>query len=179
MSEFRKKYIVNTFSQFQNIILISLNLHLNKLTRLPARKMYFVGLLLFLSINKFFGHPIINDRIIFPDELELDEILENIGDLKTDQISLFNDPNILKLENTTDEFLVDENSSSEFEYGDYFQGDIILQEDQIRLLKSKADDEELEKRTGRIWEGYRWPKNKYGNVIVPYIIANHYSKYMH
>jgi len=140
--------------------------------------MYFVGLLLFVSINKFLGHPIIDDRIIFPDELELDEKLENVGDLKTDQISLFNDPNILKLENTTDEFLVDDNLSSEFEYGDYFQGDIILDEDQMELLKSKADYEEFGIRTGRIWERYRWPKNNYGNVIVPYVIAKHYSRYM-
>jgi len=40
------------------------------------------------------------------------------------------------------------------------------------------DDEEFGKRTGLIWQGYRWKKDKKGNVKVPYVIANHYSKYM-
>ena len=140
------------------------------------------AILVIISISGFSSLPINDDRIIFPDELEIDQIAENIEDLKIDQRSLFDDPNILKFENSTsEEFVIDdEDVDTELEYGDYYQGDILLEDDQMELLKSEPkegeDDDEFAMRTGHILQYYRWPKNSRGKVIVPYVIANHYSK---
>lgn len=53
------------------------------------------------------------------------------------------------------------------EQGDAFQGDMILTADQRQRM---LDTSIVESRTGRLSEEYRWPKNKGGYTIVPYVI---------
>jgi len=143
--------------------------------------MIFVAIFLTLvCISELSGLPINNDRIIYPDELDLDKIADEIGNLKIDQKSLFDDLNLLRFESITEE--EEEEQDAKLEYGNHFQGDIILEEDQMELLKTVPkdgeDDEEFGKRTGLLWQGYRWTKDADGDVIMPYVIANHYSKFM-
>ncbi|CRK92010.1 CLUMA_CG005590, isoform A [Clunio marinus] len=52
-----------------------------------------------------------------------------------------------------------------YEYGDNFQGDIILSEELENDLKGLNSRRQ---RTGLIDTRYRWPKDASGNVIVPY-----------
>ena len=98
------------------------------------------------------GLPINDDRIVFPDELEIDQIVEKLEDLKVDQRSLFDDQNLLKFENTTEEFFIDDDEDIKLENGKHYQGDIILEKDQMEFLKSEAkegeDDEQFAMRTG-------------------------------
>jgi len=145
--------------------------------------MIFVAILTFVCLSELSGLPINDDRIVYPEDLDLDKVADEVGDFKVDQRSLFDDPNILKFGNTTEDFLINEDDhDAKLEYQEHYQGDIILDADQMELLKSEAkegeNDEEFGKRTGLIWEGYRWPKDTDGYVQVPYVIANHYSKYM-
>lgn len=65
------------------------------------------------------------------------------------------------------------------ENGKFFQGDMILQPDQMEFLKSNVTDKaSLRTRTGLLHETYRWPKNKAGRVSVAYEIADyHFSEF--
>ena len=70
-----------------------------------------------------------------------------------------------------------EENEENFEDGEYFHGDIVLNEHQREhLLGNGIDDGST--RTGRIDEYYRWPKNSNGTVIMPYNISleSKYSK---
>lgn len=148
--------------------------------------------LLLVIVYKITAFPVINDRFVFPDELETiqnNEIspntndLENrfnddAGDLELDFSSLLNDSNILKSDNDTSEFLYDDQTSGKPQYGDLFQGDIELMPEQVKLLNS-TEEIDLSDRTGLISTIYRWPKNRIGKVLVPYIISsNDYCKYV-
>ena len=148
--------------------------------------------LLLVIVYKITAFPVINDRFVFPDELETiqnNEIspntndLENrfnddAGDLELDFSSLLNDSNILKSDNDTSEFLYDDQTSGKPQYGDFFQGDIELMPEQVKLLNS-TEEIDLSDRTGLISTIYRWPKNRIGKVLVPYIISsNDYCKYV-
>lgn len=58
------------------------------------------------------------------------------------------------------------------ENGKFFQGDIVLLEDQLEyLLGNGSDDSSTPTRTGWINEYYRWPKDASGNVILTYEIS--------
>jgi hypothetical protein len=51
-----------------------------------------------------------------------------------------------------------------------FQGDIILSPEQEELVFADPSVNDIHSRTGRLDEKYRWPKNKFGQVIMPYVI---------
>lgn len=51
--------------------------------------------------------------------------------------------------------------------GEYFQGDIKLNDDQKNIVNS---NDTLPSRTGVIDEFYRWPKSDRGFVLVPYYL---------
>lgn len=51
--------------------------------------------------------------------------------------------------------------------GEYFQGDIKLNDDQKSIVNS---NDTLPSRTGVIDEFYRWPKSDRGFVLVPYYL---------
>jgi hypothetical protein len=63
----------------------------------------------------------------------------------------------------------EENIDNSLEYGEYFQGDLELMPEQDDVFKSKITGN-LDTRTGQLDEYYRWPKNRQGFVIVPYVI---------
>jgi hypothetical protein len=56
--------------------------------------------------------------------------------------------------------------SSALEFGDKFQGDIVLTPEQEELI-NEAENSKTS-RTGLLSARYRWPKNSAGQVIVPY-----------
>lgn len=131
-----------------------------------------------ISTHFVAGLPIDYDQIIFPDDKRLNIIAGKTEALKFDKTSLIDDPNLLKSENTTEEFFNAKEADSKFEHGNHFQGDIVLLEEQRKFLNSsEIAKDDLGARTGLIWEGYRWPKNKYGRVVVPYEISNVFCKY--
>lgn len=69
----------------------------------------------------------------------------------------------------------DENVSNKLVYGDLFEGDIILPDDQMDYVMShrnftEEDPGNLTTRTGLMSGYYRWPKNVFGAVVIPYVI---------
>jgi hypothetical protein len=82
--------------------------------------------------------------------------------------------------NVEDELVVSVDSRSSFdevdddikdvrlEQGSLFQGDIFLLEDQKELLLKNDSGDFLPTRTGIISDEYRWPKDDYGFVQVPF-----------
>jgi len=55
------------------------------------------------------------------------------------------------------------------EEGEYYEGDIRLLPEQEALIESK-------KFTGIIYKMYRWPKNEFGQVVLPYTIDRAFSE---
>lgn len=54
-------------------------------------------------------------------------------------------------------------------FGDKYQGDIKLNKAQeIILLDNNSKNQNM--KTGWTWEGYRWPNDTNGLVVVPYTI---------
>jgi hypothetical protein len=51
-----------------------------------------------------------------------------------------------------------------YELGDKFQGDIVLTPEQKALVSGTTRGS----RTGLLDKKYRWPKNSFGKVILPY-----------
>ncbi|XP_070493990.1 high choriolytic enzyme 1-like [Chironomus tepperi] len=132
------------------------------------------------------GLPAYKDVIIYPDHDKIEEeFITDIEALKADRRNLIGDPNLLTAENSTAEYLIDSDANKALENGNFYQGDIIMEQEQMEWINSmKAKDGEpqsdeddfLGTRTGLIWEGYRWPKNSLGSVIVPYVIDDrHYN----
>lgn len=75
-------------------------------------------------------------------------------------------------------FVVSQSAASPISYkavigmfsGDKYQGDIKLNKAQETiLLENKSQS--LSMKTGWTWEGFRWPNDTNGHVIVPYIIS--------
>ena len=133
--------------------------------------------ILVILVSLVASFPIDYDQIIFPDDNRLEKIIGRIEELKSERISLINDPNLLKSENTSEEFLIDNSADSKFEHGNHFQGDIVLLDEQKIFLNSSRNlQDDVGARTGLIWEGYRWPKNKHGRVTIPYEISSVFSK---
>jgi hypothetical protein len=60
---------------------------------------------------------------------------------------------------------------------DLYQGDIELSEKQKKEFFGDEENQK-NKRTGLIDTRYRWPKNAQGNVILPYVLDNAYSKWI-
>lgn len=61
-----------------------------------------------------------------------------------------------------DESEVDVSGRSPLEYGDKFQGDIVLTSNQEEFFNGKVP------KTGLLSLAKRWPKNSLGQVVVPY-----------
>lgn len=120
-------------------------------------------------------HPIPANDFIFPDEID-----DSAYDLRNlNQLRFLNDANILKSDNASIEFIKDD-AANYLENGLYFQGDILLIQDQEDYLKQKlSDDDKFPSRTGVISETYRWPRNGKNSekVIVPFEISDDYCKY--
>jgi hypothetical protein len=139
------------------------------------------GAFLIFCISLISGQPIDDYRIIYPDYEKIDEIVGRFGDLKADPKSLLDDPNLLRSGKITEDFLIDKDADTKLENGNYYQGDIILQEDQIEMINrikiddgTDVDDDTFGTRTGLIWAAYRWPKDSKGSVVVPYVIDNNH-----
>lgn len=65
----------------------------------------------------------------------------------------------------------------DLENGEYFQGDIKLEAEQKEILeRNDTSDSILGSRTGLLYESMRWPKNKKGEVVVPYLISKDYCE---
>ncbi|KAG5668447.1 hypothetical protein PVAND_016387 [Polypedilum vanderplanki] len=103
-----------------------------------------------------------NDRIVFRDE--------NDG-ASTD--SLLPGPN------NTIAFIIHPQAQRSLENGNYFQGDMNLLPQQEKYFTTNDTDDDAENeneedglftRTGIINTKYRWPKDKEGHVILPYVI---------
>jgi hypothetical protein len=67
---------------------------------------------------------------------------------------------------------VDVNGRSPLEYGDKFQGDIVLTPSQEEMINGTGKGA----RTGLLSTRYRWPKNNAGQVVVPVVFQASYSK---
>lgn len=135
---------------------------------------------LFLTVSLFISRaatfPVADDRIIFRDE---DEVDDSPDDLLRDQSRLLLDSRILKSDNTSKEFLLDDKAQQKLEDGKFYQGDIVLMADQKEIIESEPDDDPFGTRTGILSEYYRWPKDKSeGKVIVPYTISDDYCEYV-
>jgi len=146
-----------------------------------------VLILLFL-LGQIFAHPINDDRMHFPDDSDENfytrfqkvsndpewvegRFDDNVDDLKFDLSFLLNDTNILRSANDTEEILFEIQKVGKSKYGRHFQGDIALMPNQIIALNASDD---ISDRTGLKSAIYRWPKDKNGNVVVPYILSNEY-----
>jgi hypothetical protein len=68
----------------------------------------------------------------------------------------------------------EENASGDLLFGNHFQGDIVLTEDQEDFFKGNSTSKGS--RTGLIDTRYRWLKNRLGQVIVPYTLDGSYSE---
>lgn len=101
-----------------------------------------------------------NDRIVFRDQDEPDN-----------DVRLEDENQILPSEGG--KLIVDDSEIVEqhLEHGNFFQGDIVLVQDQKEYLLAN-DSSEFPIRTGWVDEYYRWPKDNDGNVIMPYHIAS-------
>lgn len=99
-----------------------------------------------------------DDRIVFQDD--------------DDYLSLGDENQVLPSNDDLKSFgIADENALQELEHGKFFQGDIVLLQEQKEYLLPQANGSfALPTRTGWIDESYRWVKDKEGNVIVPYVI---------
>lgn len=122
-----------------------------------------------------FAYPIADDRVFFPDEID-----DSVDDLRGyNQLRLLTDSHILKSDNATERFLKDDSGLQGLESGQFYQGDILLVQDQVDYLKKVLDkDDKFPSRTGVISESYRWPRSSANGdkVIVPFTISNDYCK---
>lgn len=144
-------------------------------------------ILIFLFlVQKLIAFPTNNDQITFRDSGEsvnkFADVTSRFDDSTDDMIldlpSLFDDPNVMKSENDTNGFEVENQGSDDALYGKFYQGDIVLSDEQKQFLNATNVDE-FSSRTGRISLYYRWPKNRFGKVIVPYVVkTSDYCKFI-
>lgn len=138
---------------------ISMKLDARSLSCFEMTLKSFVLLLVFstLAVAKPSG-----DQIVFRDEEDSDS---GAGEL----LKLEDEKQILPSEQTR---LIGSEAESvvlKLENGKYYQGDIVLVQEQKEYLL--ANDSDLPTRTGWIDEAYRWPKDNRGNVILPYYVS--------
>jgi hypothetical protein len=67
---------------------------------------------------------------------------------------------------------VDVNGRSQLEYGNKFQGDIVLTTSQEEMINGSGKGS----RTGLLDLNRRWPKNSAGQVVVPVVFQTSFSK---
>lgn len=119
-------------------------------------------LICFLLAFEVIAKPI-NDEIVFPDGLrnrisvELEdekEILQPVDDLVS-----------LRFANEADDRLL--------EYGNFFQGDIVLMDEQaVYLLGAEEANDSLNLSSGRTGRIERWPKDQDGFVRMPIYVSS-------
>ncbi|CAG9807141.1 unnamed protein product [Chironomus riparius] len=127
-------------------------------------------LLILFIVCKISSTPIRDSRIIYPDEFGNIQIDNRIDDTESDQISLLNDPNIIKPANATTTLTSQHQKKLKNpENGEFYQGDIVLLDEE---LKSLHDSSDCKARTGLSSVLKRWPKNLYGKVIIPFTISD-------
>lgn len=117
----------------------------------------------YFFISFIFALPIKNfDRtLFFEDDDEFDDDFTN-QIYQSETINSFNNGSNVTMK-----------SYNDLEYGELFEGDIILPDDQVDFLQSRILDEEAGNtatRTGLLSRYYRWPKNFNGIAVIPYFI---------
>lgn len=129
----------------------------------------------FFLLHLTLAHPVPADNFYFPDEID-----DSVDDLRSiNQLRFLGDSNILKTDNASIEFIRDDSAQGQ-ENGFFYQGDILLVEDQENFLKQKLDeDDRFPSRTGVLSETYRWPRSgtQGDKVIVPFEISDDYCEY--
>jgi hypothetical protein len=131
---------------------------------------------LFLSylIHLTASHPIPADNFYFPDEID-----DSVDDLRNlNQLRFLSDSNILRSDNASENFIKDEAAHGQ-ENGFFYQGDILLIQDQEDYLKQiLSENDKFPSRTGVISESYRWPRSSQrgDKVIVPFEISDDYCE---
>lgn len=101
---------------------------------------------------------------------------DNIDDINLDLSTFFNDTNIVKSDDDINSFQVDEVSDDNLLYGDFYQGDIALTEEQKTFLND-TKNMTLDNRVGLESPFYHWKKDRHGKVVVPFELSDVYSKY--
>lgn len=71
----------------------------------------------------------------------------------------------------------DSTDDPNFDSYETYQTDIILTPEQKESLNKPDDDSFFDTRTGILDESLRWPTNRDGKVIVPYVISDDYCKW--
>lgn len=115
-----------------------------------------------------------NDRITYPTDVD-----DSVDDLRTlSELRFLGDSNLLRSVNNSVEFIKDDSNSMDLENGKFFQGDILLIQDQSDFLAAKLGDDRFPSRTGLISETYRWPRStlKSDKVHVPFVIDDGYCE---
>ncbi|XP_070507032.1 hatching enzyme 1.2-like [Chironomus tepperi] len=131
---------------------------------------YFIILCIISEISSI---PISDSRIVYPDEFNSIQVDNRIDGTDSDQISLLDNPNIIKSVNATNTSTTQHQQKDKNpENGKFFQGDIVLLDEQ---LDSVNDTSGSAARTGLSNIFRRWPKNAYGKVVVPFTISNDFS----
>lgn len=119
--------------------------------------------------------PVCDARVIYPDEFEIIQIDNRVDDTDSDQISLLNNPNILRSKDATESPANQHQQSHKNpEIGKFYQGDIVLLDEELRRLN---DSNGSSARTGLSNIHKRWPKNFYGKVVVPFTLSDKFCKF--
>lgn len=97
-----------------------------------------------------------------------DFVFRDEDDVEVPAVGLYDENQLLPIDQSKQ--LNDASDADEhFEHGSFFQGDIVLVQDQKDYLLSNNSNTPT--RTGWIDESYRWPKDNDGYVILPYEIS--------
>lgn len=129
----------------------------------------------FLVLLIVCGISLISSRVIYPDEFEIIQIDNRVDNTNSEQISLVNNPNILRSKNATES--QESQQQKRFknpENGNFYQGDIVLLDEELRRLN---DSNGSSARTGLTNIHKRWPKNLYGKVVVPFTMSDKFCKF--
>lgn len=120
------------------------------------RKIFFIFLI--VTIAKVNSNPVDLNQILdadkefTPEELEIEKL-----SLSSRFSDILDDPN--------------------FDSYETYQGDIILTPEQKELMNKPDNGGFTDSRTGILDENLRWPTNREGKVIVPYVISDDYCKW--
>ena len=115
-----------------------------------------------------------NDRVVYPTEID-----DSVDDLRSlSELRFLGDSNLLRSVNNSVEFIKDNSNEKGLESGKFFQGDILLVQDQEDFLTAAIGDDRFPSRTGLISETYRWPRSsiKSDKVHVPFVIDDDYCE---
>ncbi|CRL02609.1 CLUMA_CG015841, isoform A [Clunio marinus] len=142
---------------------------LKKRAMFSKLKSFFFVLNLILSLTLQVKAKPFDDKIVFRDD---DDDLSLLNLESSNQ--LLQSVDDLRALNTEGEIV-----QKESEEGEHFQGDIKLLPEQKEFLLANESDGSLPTRTGLTNEYFRWPKDRNGFVVVPYVISpkSQYTNY--